>query len=414
MTENAVTATAPHFVAYVYPGWHLDPYRPGVDEWALLDNFQPAFDGHLPPLEPSRGRYDDNDPAVFIDQMGTAIAHGIDSFTYFLYAATSGLVLATPMNTAYDKAGDGFTVGATWCLRLPHKNFPVEAGVEQEPEAAKGNDDLTEKRLDRLTIAEIDELLKDEVPNWTRHDLIVPVPTARAAVDPTDDRNPLASRSSSSEQESEQEYDAIPLSLLRSILNQHIQPRDQFAERSTLSLREFTIAFAGSGSDFPLPLSLIAVLAESTADDDRFEALSPREIEAIFIAARHPRPTTETHAPTTQIGKTMAYDDDTFSSLFGDEDPRILALENLFARPENLTIDRAGKLVNAVHTITKGRPASDIGLAELSKDVVANPVLAAVPFDQVVKLVDLVAEVPEGENPVDRLTLAQLRSLTGR
>jgi hypothetical protein len=167
--------TRPRFVAYVYPGWHADPYRPGVDEWDLLARFRPYFDGHQPPALPVDGPYDDTDPATALRQIAEASEAGIEAFTYFLYWGSGGFVMDRPMEIARDtaaRAGAGFTIAGTWCVRLPHDRFPVVVGDALEP---PGEVDLAalpaeDRPIHQLTIRDFEEI----VPEWDDSWLDIP------------------------------------------------------------------------------------------------------------------------------------------------------------------------------------------------------------------------------------------------
>ena len=161
--------TAPQFIAYVYPGWHADPYRPDVDEWAILDRFQPYFDGHQRPAEPVGGRYDDTDPALAARQIEQARAAGITSFTYFLYWGAQGFVMDRPMELARDVASPvGHMVGGTWCVRLPHDRFPVVAGDALPPPLVAGPTAaaIEDRRIDELTIGDFERLIDEWDDSW--------------------------------------------------------------------------------------------------------------------------------------------------------------------------------------------------------------------------------------------------------
>jgi hypothetical protein len=147
------------FVAYVYPGWHRDPFRPEVDEWTLVDRFRPYFDGHERPPRPVGGRYDDSRVETASAQVRLAAEYGIEAFTYFTYYAPDGLVMSAPMTAALRAAeGQGdFCVGATWCIRLPHASFPVNHHEEREITATAFEPPTTpdgSHALDRVPIAQ--------------------------------------------------------------------------------------------------------------------------------------------------------------------------------------------------------------------------------------------------------------------
>lgn len=170
----------PQFIAYVYPGWHPDPYRPGVDEWKLLDQFQPYFAGHLPPAQPVGGRYDDTNRALASRQISQARAAGVTGFTYFLYWGPDGFVMDRPMEVARDVAAehaDGFMIGGTWCVRLPHSKFPVVAEDALAPPEEGDSSVLAaeDRRIDQLTIGDFERLIPEWGDSWLEMSATPPV-----------------------------------------------------------------------------------------------------------------------------------------------------------------------------------------------------------------------------------------------
>ena len=158
----------PRFVAYVYPGWHDDPFRPGVDEWDLVESFHPYFKGHERPPRPAGGRYDDSRVETAAAQIALAASYGIEAFTYFTYYGRQGFVLGAPMNAAVEAAESeaGFGVGATWCIRLPHDSFPVEhdearyaPAADAETTAARDSGSLEDLPIEETTLRDLERLL---------------------------------------------------------------------------------------------------------------------------------------------------------------------------------------------------------------------------------------------------------------
>jgi hypothetical protein len=130
----------PQFIAYVYPGWHATPYRPGVDEWTLLSRFEPSFDGHIRPATPLFGHYDDSVSETARLQIALASRAGIKGFIYFAYFDEESFVMNSPLERAIDSGphvDPTFRVSASWCVRLPHRLFPVTS----EEAYAVGNTD---------------------------------------------------------------------------------------------------------------------------------------------------------------------------------------------------------------------------------------------------------------------------------
>jgi hypothetical protein len=171
MADNP--AKAPCFIAYVYPGWHADGYRPGIDEWKLLDNFRPNFEGHSPPPRPLSGPYDDSDLATSKEHISLASSHGITVFWYFTYYGPNGFVMASPMETTLavsNQIGNGITVGASWCVRLPHDRFPVAPRDELEHCAlppAPLNQPLKDTPIELSSLEDIEALLGKDDRIWT-------------------------------------------------------------------------------------------------------------------------------------------------------------------------------------------------------------------------------------------------------
>lgn len=171
--RQALHSFPPQFAAYVYPGWHRSTFRPHTDEWDLLDNFSPYFDGHLPPLRPLDGRYDDADPSVTARQIARARRAGIGGFLYFLYYGPKGFVLSAPIDNAVAavaKSYVDFGVTGVWCVRLPHERFPLPGRAALEcddrPPPCRGAD-LAATPLELLTLGDIEELFGPSDPIWS-------------------------------------------------------------------------------------------------------------------------------------------------------------------------------------------------------------------------------------------------------
>jgi len=159
------------FVAYVYAGWHADQYRPGVNEWSLLDGFRPYFDGHAAPARPAGGAYDDTDPRTSLRQMAMARANGVEAFAYFMYYHSRGFVMNAAMDVAFAVARscpDGVSLLGTWCVRLPHDCFPVakrdDLEVPTRPPPIFLS--LDERLIESLTLRDLEDLIAADDPAW--------------------------------------------------------------------------------------------------------------------------------------------------------------------------------------------------------------------------------------------------------
>lgn len=170
-------ASRPIFVAYVYPGWHPSPYRPTVDEWELLENFAPYFEGHQPPPQPRDGRYDDSLPETASQHIRQAQAFGLSAFTYFLYFDPPRFVLSEPIDAAFSvvsHAGE-FMLSLTWCIRLPHATFPItrEEKLDGQEDLARGSRHCVvtpdpslpsdQIPIENLSIADVERILGPEL-----------------------------------------------------------------------------------------------------------------------------------------------------------------------------------------------------------------------------------------------------------
>jgi hypothetical protein len=107
----------------------------------------------------------------------------------------------------------------------------------------------------------------------------------------------------------------------------------------------------------------------------------------------------------------MAYDDE--SSIFKFDE--FISLAALFERylmaPENITAMRLLALVRAVHRISsEGRQA---GLSQLAAGL-REQGLGTVPFDTVVKVMEVVAKVPYKEDVLAHVTLRDVQRMTSR
>lgn len=166
----------PLFAAFVYPGWHRSPYRPGVVERDLLANFRPYFPGHCRPPMPANGPYDDTDPDTAETQVRLASQAGIRAFMYFLYYGPDGFVMDEPMNltfSASEKMGGDFMIAGTWCVRLPHAEFPVAPRDELElcaPNRLSAEVCIEDKPIELLTLRDLETLFGKNC-SWTEIEL---------------------------------------------------------------------------------------------------------------------------------------------------------------------------------------------------------------------------------------------------
>jgi len=172
----------PIFVAYVYPGWHSTPYRPGVDEWQLLDHFVPYFPGHSPPSRPLAGRYDDSLPEVAKHHVDIAKQFGIHAFTYFLYYEPDRFVMATPMQRSLEVAAESgeFSVAATWCIRMPVNRFPLRLNDRKNGHARPSHGSGANSVLDVSSLGDmpLEDLTLEQLEHVLGSDLLESIPVS--------------------------------------------------------------------------------------------------------------------------------------------------------------------------------------------------------------------------------------------
>jgi len=82
--------TQPEVVAIYYPHWHNYDHASswkgeGWCEWEGLKSAIPRFPGHLQPLKPSWGGFDESDPIWSEREINLAANHGIDVFLFDWY-----------------------------------------------------------------------------------------------------------------------------------------------------------------------------------------------------------------------------------------------------------------------------------------------------------------------------------------
>ena len=375
----------PLYVAYVYPGWHRDAFRPDIDEWHLLDRFQPYFDGHQPPARPLDGPYDDSTGQTARRQLGQAAAAGIGAFSYFMYFSDGDFLMHRPLCVALGEAhGQPVRIATTWCIRLPHRSLPVAASDdESQPPRARGCP--PDVSVTDLTIGEAVELLAPD-----EHACIsFFVPQPRRGGSP----------------------------------GRAVEKRwaDQlYAER----------AETGRPVALAALVSLLARLAEGgnwarvlrdRATRDTARCLTVGQLERLVDlveAAEIPSITVFELEQALELGDgslaqtkgvTVAYDDDDRIDWGGDAE-RLVDILQYLSRSGELTVARLMDLVRVVHETTSGKQAVEVALPDVLRSLRAQG-LSDMPMETVGKALELVADVPAGANPLEHVRLADVQRL---
>lgn len=82
--------SSPEVVAVYFPSYHPDAvyaqwYGPGWNEWRLMEEARPLFDGHEQPKLCTWGSFDESDPRWMEKQIDLAADHGITCFLFDWY-----------------------------------------------------------------------------------------------------------------------------------------------------------------------------------------------------------------------------------------------------------------------------------------------------------------------------------------
>ena len=96
-----------NFIAvYYFPNYHYDrrnaqTHGPGWNEWELVRQARPRFNGHLQPKVPLWGYEDESEPAVMRKKIEAAASHGIDAFIFDWYYYEDGLFLERALENGF-------------------------------------------------------------------------------------------------------------------------------------------------------------------------------------------------------------------------------------------------------------------------------------------------------------------------
>ena len=76
--------------AYYFPNYHYDDrvqewHGEGWNEWDLVKNARPRFEGHVQPKVPLWGYENEADPKVMEKKIEAAASHGLSAFIFDWY-----------------------------------------------------------------------------------------------------------------------------------------------------------------------------------------------------------------------------------------------------------------------------------------------------------------------------------------
>jgi hypothetical protein len=130
----------PKVFAYYFPNWHKDPrnaswFGDSWDEWQLVRDALPRFDGHRQPRVPLHGHVDESDPAVAAEQIALARAHGVDGFFVDFYWYEDGAYLNGALDRGLLKAGNRSEVefALMWANHELVDIFPLQTERGEDP-----------------------------------------------------------------------------------------------------------------------------------------------------------------------------------------------------------------------------------------------------------------------------------------
>lgn len=97
--------------AYYFPNYHFDEtnkkwHGPGWNEWELIRNAKPRFEGHMQPKVPLWGYEDEADPKVMEKKINAAADHGLSAFIFDWYWHKEGPYLEKCLEEGYLKASN--------------------------------------------------------------------------------------------------------------------------------------------------------------------------------------------------------------------------------------------------------------------------------------------------------------------
>jgi len=92
--------------AYYFPNYHKDEknekaHGKGWDEWELVKNAKPRFEGHLQPKVPLWGYEDESKPEVMAKKIDAAADHGVNTFIFDWYWYEDGPFLQKALEEGF-------------------------------------------------------------------------------------------------------------------------------------------------------------------------------------------------------------------------------------------------------------------------------------------------------------------------
>src|SRR5690349_14521512 len=90
MSNDVPLGERPKVLAYYFPDWHKDArnaawFGADWDEWVLLGQAGPRFEGHRQPRVPLDGPFDESTPENAARQIRMATEHGVNGFLVDYY-----------------------------------------------------------------------------------------------------------------------------------------------------------------------------------------------------------------------------------------------------------------------------------------------------------------------------------------
>jgi Glycosyltransferase WbsX len=109
MRNDGPLADRPKILAYYFPDWHKDArnaawFGQGWDEWVLLGEAKPRFEGHRQPRVPLHGVFDEATSENAAKQIRIANEHGVDGFLVDYYWYDDGPYLQRALDEGLLKA----------------------------------------------------------------------------------------------------------------------------------------------------------------------------------------------------------------------------------------------------------------------------------------------------------------------
>lgn len=146
--------------AYYFPNYHHEQanekwHGPGWNEWELVKNAKPRFEGHMQPKVPLWGYEDESDPVVMEKKIDTAAEYGLSAFIFDWYWHKEGAFLDGCLENGYLKArnNDKLKFAIMWAN---HDWLEIHPATRYQPYPVRRRGPVSKEIFERATQHMID------------------------------------------------------------------------------------------------------------------------------------------------------------------------------------------------------------------------------------------------------------------